>query len=197
MQAVQSHQASAPRKPIARDEFADHFKHAYAKSVNWRLKKGGASREEIRRRAEAKGHDFTDEQVEHSYQNLRAAYLNQLQAGCIAQYLDDQKPSVAEWERIRGQTFAVAETLELKEVIQTISDHVMLDEEQRHQLEKVEMTFGENGASVAGKILDQNIADLGLEKLGEVREPVSAIILKARPASPEQRVLRNIQGGLK
>jgi hypothetical protein len=197
LQAVQNHAASAPRQPIHKDEFSARFKRSYAKSVNWRLKKGGSSREEIRRHAEAKGHKLTDAQIEQSYQNLRGGYLKRLQSGCIAQYLDDQKPSADEWERIRLQTFVIAETLELKEIIGTLSDHVNLDNEQRHQLEKVEQNFGENAIVVMGKILDQNIAALGLEKIGAVQEPVSAIILKAPPMSARQRVLHGIQPGLK
>jgi hypothetical protein len=184
LQAVQHHAGTAPRKPIGKNDFVAHFKDGYARSVNWRLKKGGASREEIRRQAEKMGHKMTEEQIEESYQSLRAGYRMQLQACCLAQYLDDQKPSADEWERLRPHVFALAETLELKEIIETLADQVTLDDEQRRQLDKVEKNFGENAVVVMGKILDQNIAALGLEKIGEVSEPVSALILKASPVRP-------------
>jgi len=186
LQAVQTHAASAPRKLIRKDEFVENFKHSYARSANWRLKKGGASREEIRRQAEMKGHQFTDAQIEETYNRLRTGYLNRIQLACIAQYLDDQKPSADAWERIRPQTFAIAETLELKELIETLSDRIRLDAEQRHELEKVEKTFGEDGVAVMEKILARDIAALGLVKIGEVNEPVHAIILQA-PAAAQQR----------
>ena len=116
LKAVQNHQASAPRQPIRKDEFAAHFQRGFAKSVNWRLKKVGVSREEIRRRAEEKGHKFNDEQIEESYRNLRVGYLVMLQNGCLAQFLDEQKMPADEWERLRPRAFAIAETLELKEI---------------------------------------------------------------------------------
>jgi hypothetical protein len=195
LQAARNHVGTAPRKPITKTDFTTEFKKGYARGVNWRLKKGGASREEIRRQAEKKGYKFTDEQIEESYQNLRTAYLQQLQSCCIAQFLDDQKPSADEWERIRLHAFAVAETLEPKEIIETIDSYCLLDEEQRRQLDKVEKNFGDTAVAVMGKILDQNIAALGLVKLGEVTEPVNAVILKAPSAAEGQRVLHAINTG--
>jgi hypothetical protein len=196
LQAVQDHAASAPRKPIAKTEFVDRFKAGYARSVNWRLKKGGASRDEIRRHAEKKGRTLTDEQIEQSYRNLRVGYLKNLQSGCIAQFLDDQKPSANEWERIRTQTFAIAETLELNELVETISEHTSLDAEQRHQLGKVAKNFGEDAVAVMRRILDQDIASLGLELLAEVKEPVAALILQA-PASIRRRGPQVLEPALK
>lgn len=177
LERVQKFEAPAARQPIRKEDFAEHFKKGYARSINWRLKKGGASRDEVRRQAAKKGQQLTDEQVENVYQKLHHRYLRQLQEGCIAQYLDDQKPAAGEWERIRPQTFAIAETLELKEIIATISEYVDLDEEQTHQLEKIEKNFGEDATVVMNRILDQNIASLGVKKLGEVAEPVRALIL--------------------
>jgi hypothetical protein len=185
LEAVQKFPAPAPRQSISKKDFVGHFKTAYARSINWRLKKGGASRDEIRRQAEKKGKPLTDEQLETSYQNLHQKYLQQLQAGCIAQYLDDQKPAAAEWERIQTRTFAIAETLELKEIIEIISGNVELDEAQQQQLGKVQKNSGEDAIAVMERILDQNIATLGLKKIGGVTEPVRALIMLA-PEEPEE-----------
>ena len=194
LEAVQKFSAPAPRQPILKENFVERFKKAYARSINWRLKKGGASRDEIRRSAEKKGLQFTDEQIEESYQRLHQTYLLQLQLGCIAQYADDQKPDAAEWENIRSQVFAIAETLSLDEIIETIDGHLDLEEEQREQLKKVSKNSDEDGTVVIGKILVQNIANLDLKKLGEVTEPVRAIILlaeeKTQPAKLPETIVK-------
>ncbi len=182
VKAVNEQQAGAPRKIVSAASFLADFKKGYAKSMNWRMKKGGVSREEIKRTAEAGGNKLTDEQLDESYRDLRENYLRELQAGCIAQYLDEQKPAASEWEKIRECAFAVPETMDVKEVSEAIAGMVTLDEEQRHALDKLEKTFGETGVDVTRKIVARNIASLGLETLGEVREPVPALILKA-PAS--------------
>jgi len=185
--AIQKHPQPSSRKPIFRDGFPAQFKKSYAEGMNWRLKKGGASREEIRRQAEKKEHnldkDALEEVIESTYHSQRASYVVELQAGCIAQYLDEQKPSAADWERLRPRVFAIPETLELKEVIEAISNAAKLDEEQRHQLDKVEKAFGETALNVMENILRQNIGTLGLQKLGEVKEPVGALIFLS-PETP-------------
>jgi hypothetical protein len=182
LNAVRAHPATAAPKPVSRDGFIAQFKKEYVRSVNWRMKKGGSSREEIKRQAQADGLELTEEQLEESYQRLRADYLRQLRDGCMSQFLDEQGLSAEEWERIRGEAFAIPETMGVKEISEIIQDVVSLDEEQRHQLSKVEQSFGESAVEVIRRILCENIGALGLETVGEVQEPVHAIILKAKAA---------------
>jgi hypothetical protein len=185
LEAVKTLSATAPRQPIHKSDFVEHFKKAYARSINWRLKKGGASRDEIRRQAEKKGQNLSDEQLEACYQSLHQTYLRQLQAGCIAQHLDDQKPPAAAWERIRSRAFAVAETMKLDEIIEIISAHVELNADQRQQLESLEISPGADAVAVMENILIRNLAGPGLKSIGEVTEPVHALILLAsEPAAP-------------
>lgn len=181
IKSVAAHPTQSPRKPVSCEQFIIEFKKSYARSMNWRMKKGGASREEIKRQAEADGLELSAEQIEESYQSLRESYLRQLRSGCISQFLDDQKLSAADWERIRDRTFAIPETMDVKEVSEAMQDALSLDEEQSHQLGKVTASFGETGVDVTRRILKENIGALGLEALGEVREPVHALILKTSP----------------
>src|SRR5207244_779028 len=136
--AVRQHPKAAERIELKRENFVENFRKGYTRSMNWRLKKGGASREEIRRQAAADHKELTDEQFEEAYKELRASYVRRLQEGCVAQYLDEQNLVAAEWERIQDRTFAIPETLELKEVVEVISTAMCLDDEQRHALEKVQ-----------------------------------------------------------
>ena len=180
--AVQQHPATAPRIPVKGEEFAARFKAAYAKEMNWRLKRGGVSREEIRRQAAKDGTKLTDEQFEEAYQEQRANYLAELQAGCIAQYLDEQKPAPAEWEEIQPRVFAVPETLTEGEVRAALQENCQLDEEQTHRLEQIKLTFGQTALDFMRQVVEENRGALGLKRLGAVQEPVPAEIFLVEAA---------------
>ena len=182
LDAARKHPQPAPRRPVSPAEFLSHFKKKYAEGMSWRLRKGGVSRDEIRRQAEKKGMQLDSGQLEESYRRLRASYLRETQSGCVAQYVDDRKPSTADWERIRKSVFAIPETMELKEVLQSIEEATGLDEDQRHQLSKVESAFGESALDIVDRILRQNVGALGLQRIGEVNEPVRACLLAAPSA---------------
>lgn len=177
--AVRDHPAAAgPRKPATADQFLGYFRQAHTEYMNWRLGKGGTSREELRRQASQDGQEVTDEVIEETYQSMREAYVEQLKDGCVAQYLDDARVSAADWEHRQSTVLAIPETLELKEVIASLNDALELDDEQRHQLDQVETSFGQTGIDIMGTILERNVGSLGLKKLAEVREPVRAWILE-------------------
>lgn len=181
---VRRHPKAPDRIEVKRENFVEDFKKGYARSMNWRLKKGGVSRDEIRRQALRDKQEMTQEQLEEVYTSIRESYVRRLQEGCIAQYLDERQLVASEWERVQDRTFAIPETLEVKEVIEGISNVMILDEEQRHALEKIQMLFGDTAINIADRILNENIGALGLRKVGEVQEPVPAVILMAPENNP-------------
>ena len=89
--ALREHPRAAERLRVTREGFTETFKRQYARGMNWRMSKGGTSREEIRRQAQEDKRSLTDEQLEEVYKEIRATYVEQLQKGCIAQYLDEAK----------------------------------------------------------------------------------------------------------
>jgi hypothetical protein len=182
-QAVRQHPAAAkPRKPAVPEKFTEYFRQAHTEYMNWRLSKGGTSREEISRQAAQDGQEVSAEVIEETYQTMRDTYVEELKDGCIAQYLDDARISAANFESRQTSLLAVPETLVLKEVIATLSEGLNLDDEQRHQLEQVESSFGQSGIEILANILERNVGALGLKKIGEVQEPVRAWILEVPPA---------------
>lgn len=177
LDAVRNHPHTAPPCPHPAEDFVWRFQRAYAESMNWRLKKGGVSRDEMRRQAKQDGMELNDEEFEGAYEMQREQYRRQLQEGCIAQFLDESKMPVTEWERIHHRAVVIPETFELKEIVESLESTLGLDEEQQHQLEKLPLQFGENGIDIARKLLAENTAGLNLYKLGEVTEPVPAWIV--------------------
>jgi hypothetical protein len=177
--ALQGHPATSPRRPTAVADFAEHFRLAYAKDMNWRLKRGGGTREEIRRQAAKDGTEVTDELVEEVYKTQRATANSRLQEGCIAQYLDEQKPSPTEWEEKQHRVFAIPETFTAEEVMEALSSHLELDEEQEHQLKQIQLAFGETALDFMRRVMEGNIGHLGLVRIGSVAEPVPAHLFLA------------------
>ncbi len=177
--AVVAEGSAADRVAVAPADFSQHFKTSYARSMNWMLKQGGISREDIRREAKRMGQEIPDEQVEACFESMREGYVTELRSGCLAQYLDESRLSASEWEKLRDRAFAVPETLNLKEVVETIENTLCPDEEQRHRLEQLQAGRAEDALVVVDRILQDNVGTLGLKKLGEVNEPVRAYILLA------------------
>lgn len=174
LEALRAHPTKSPRKPTLGAAFAANFRDAYTRTMNWRMKRGGTTREEIRRQAEKDGAKLTDEQFEEVYREQRAAYRTELQAACIAQYLDEQKPTAAEWDERQPRAFAVPETFTAEEVRQTLEEHCELDEEQKHRLEQIQLSFGQTALDYMRQVVDGGVGSLGLKRLGTVQEPVPA-----------------------
>lgn len=187
LDALWKHPATSPRIPVKGGEFAARFKAAYAKEMNWRLKRGGATREEIRRQAEKGDHKLTDEQFEEVYNQQRETYVAELQAGCIAQYLDEQKPAPAEWDEIQHRVFAVPETMTGAEVREALELNCDLDEEQTHRLEQIKLTFGQTALDFMRQVMDGNVGALELKRLGSVQEPLPAEIFLVEARDDDER----------
>lgn len=177
LDALRAHPRAAERLPVAKGGFVGTFEQQYARSMNWTMKKGGISREEIRRQAEKDNVKVTEEQLDEMYKEMRASYVEQLLKGCVAQYLDESKVPALEWERIQHRTIAVPETLTREEIVELIETEGCLDEEQERALKKLQVSQGENGVQIVRNIIAGNIAALGLKEMGEIQEPVHAVIV--------------------
>lgn len=173
-EAVKGH-SQLPRKEILKSEFAARFKKSYADGMNWRLKKGGTSREEIKRQAEKNGKPLTEEDYDQCYENMRTAYIIELQSGCIAQYLDDKNVPALAWDRLRDRAFAIPETMTAKEVAEALSISAEFDEDQMARAESLQIGPDETALNLVDKVMAND--GKTLTKLGEVKEPVNAYIL--------------------
>src|SRR5882724_2091050 len=120
LEALKQHPQPAARVPVSADQFLPHFKRNYAEGMNWRMKKGGVSREEIRRQIESRGKTMDEETLNEVYQNMRKAHVAELQRGCLAQYLDEKQIPAAEWERAQARAVVIPETLETEELIEAL-----------------------------------------------------------------------------
>lgn len=186
IEALRQHEKAGDRVALTGNGFVAAFIKAYVHNLNWRLKKGDVTRDQIRLDARREGRALTNEQVEELYRARRAAYVAQLQDACRTQYRDEHKIDAAEWQRLQNRVVAVAETFELKEVVNAVSYAApfALNEQQLHALQRLETSLGDDGIVLIEKIISKNIGGLGLKQLGQVTEPVRAWIVAAPESVP-------------
>lgn len=77
---------SVGAKMIEVDEVPKQFQQAYAREMDWRIERGGATEEEIRRIADQQGNTVTDEEVVQIQQSWRAAISRFLSERVLKQY---------------------------------------------------------------------------------------------------------------
>ena len=196
LEAVQEHPTQSPRKPVNGADFAEYFRLSYAKAMNWRMKRGGTTREEIRRQAKKDRTELTEEEFEEVYWQQRESDMTELQAGCIAQYLDEQKPAAVEWDQIQHRVFAVPTPLTEAEVIELLETHCDLDEEQTHRLKQIKLAFGQTALDFMQQVMAGNLGGLGLKRLGSVQEPVPAEIYLAPDDEDDEDLEDESQAGV-
>ena len=178
LEELQRHPHTAPRVPVSAEEFLTYFKRSYAEGMNWRMKKGGVSRAEIRRQMASKGHEINEEVVENIYKNMRAAHIEEVRRGCLAQYLDTTKKR----RRPNGNdckivALVIPETLENEELIALFESSLGLDQEQREALRRLRPS-GPTALETVDEMLVRDFAGLGLTKLSaETHEPIHAYVV--------------------
>jgi hypothetical protein len=176
LEALRQQPQTAARVPVSAAEFLATFKRNYAEGMNWRMKKGGVSRDEIRRQAESRGNKLDEEAMDEAYKRLRKAHIVEPQRGCLAQYLDQEQILAAHWERELPRTLVIPETLDTGEVVEALEVALALNQEQRHTLRQLRGNKTQSALDSMDEILGQDVGALGLEKLGEVSEPVRAYV---------------------
>lgn len=184
LQALGQQEKATDRMAVSGNGFVTAFTKAYVRNLNWRLKKGDITRDQIRLDAKREGRGLTNEQIEELYRAKRSAYVAQLQDACRTQYRDEQKIDPAAWQGLQNRVVAIPETFDLKEVINALSYAVSaaLNDKQLQALQRMETSLGDDGIVFIEKIISKNIGDLNLRQLGEVSEPVRAWIVAAPEA---------------
>lgn len=179
--ALANHPAASPRIPIKGGEFADRFKASYAKEMNWRLKRGGATREELRRQAAKSDKQLTEEEFEEFCLEYRTGYMMELQRACTQQYQEEQGPTAA------GESpdlLAIPETMTAAEVHEMIEIHSNLDESKTDRMKQFQIQPGQSALNLMQQIVDAGFAP-GLQRAGAVREPVAAEIYLIQATAEE------------
>ncbi|MEM7250756.1 MAG: hypothetical protein AAF493_05000 [Pseudomonadota bacterium] len=102
--------AERPSIPALAKTFVAAFTSSYAAEMDWRIRRGGVSADEIRRVASTGAQDEPDADTISAVQGIwRKAIDTFIESEVIASYLRSEPMPAAEWERQRERVFVVHE----------------------------------------------------------------------------------------
>ncbi len=110
-----------PTKPVDPENFADYFCQSYARSMDWRIARGGVTREEVVRQVEKSGETDPDkrEQLVGLIQSQWRTKINEFYDEQLREnFIKAAKMEPAKWEKIREKLVFVHDSLTGEELFQ-------------------------------------------------------------------------------
>ena len=99
------------------DKFVSRFEAAYKREMNWRIERGGATEQEIRRVCEKKGQDCTAEQVEQIQGLWKTAIGEFLSEQVLRYWRKENGVSSREYERIAPDLVVIHDRLTAEQIL--------------------------------------------------------------------------------
>ncbi len=162
---------SGPYKSPSAEEFPRVFEESYARDMTWRNRRGGPTKEEIRRVAENMDIDFDEDQIDEAHAKTMESTMDQLNDECIQQFVETTPMPVSEWESIRDDIFTIHEKIPPHMLLEYLDSYIGFSEEQMDDMESLtdpDMPIFELFQRINEILPDE----LKLRKVGEVSEPV-------------------------
>jgi len=169
-----------PRKPVAPEQFAEVFTGAYAREMDWRNLRGGATEEEIRRVAADDGNEY-DADVIEGVQDLQRRQAAAGVTVMLTERFTEQHPLS---EEEQGHLLVVHDQLDRGMLLEALDD-ALIDAD-------IDLLFDEDGEGCLDDRLPEDLNEAGslratfaqlnetlpegvrLEKIGELSEPIPA-----------------------
>lgn len=154
--------------PAVASEFREVFERAYADEMDWRLSRGGATEEEIRRIALASGEDYSDEEYASALRLQQHEAIANLNYALRERFAEETTLSVAEWERVSGALVFIHDDLR-PDVLRDILEAWFCEDADEY-VWREELPPRQRFANVVAQIPQERRP----ERLGEVAEPAAA-----------------------
>jgi hypothetical protein len=102
------------------DTFAKYFKKAYASEMDWRIKRGGPTEEEIRRAAERDGNECPQEHITFIREQWRLKILEFIRELVLKDFRKSTKKSRSQWETLYEDAYVVHSKMTPKDILKSI-----------------------------------------------------------------------------
>lgn len=112
---------------ITKDEFPSMFEKSYAREMDWRISRGGATEEEIRRIAEMNGDECTDDAVRTIQFQWRTAIHHFLSERALKRYRKEADLNSFEWEHMQSFGVVVHEHMMAEQLLQAYDEEYYPD----------------------------------------------------------------------
>lgn len=127
---VTKFRAEAPEAgmmPITKEEFPAMFEKAYAREMDWRMERGGATEEEIRRIAEMNGDECTDDTVRQIQTQWRTAIHAFVTDKALKRYRKEAELNSFEWDHMQSYGVVIHERMQGEQLLQVYDEEYYPD----------------------------------------------------------------------
>ncbi len=112
--------------PLTPETFVDRFTQAYAREMDWRIRKGGVSAEEVRQVARVGGmEELSETEIQQVQLIWKAGIANFVEEQIRETFLRTTTLSAAEWEAQRGRVRVIHEQLSPEDLMEELADRWM------------------------------------------------------------------------
>jgi hypothetical protein len=160
------------------DKFVQRFEAAYKKEMNWRIERGGATEQEIRRVCELNGQDCTAEQIEQIQGLWKTAIGEFLSAQVLRGWRKDSGMPAREFDRIADRLVVIHNRLTPEQVLEAfLSDYEAddSDDDQMHETVKA-WCSAESTISAFRRLIKEKGTETHWTLICELQKPLAAEI---------------------
>jgi hypothetical protein len=162
------------------DKFVPRFETAYKREMNWRIERGGATEQEIRRVCEKNGQDCTAEQVEQIQGLWKTAIGEFLSEQILLGWRKESRITSLEYDRISDRLVVIHKRLTPNQVLEAFrsdSDDDDLDDDDDQILAQVKAwCAAESSISAFRKLIEEKGKDARWKRIWELKKPLAAEI---------------------
>ncbi len=160
-----------PAKTISRESFASVLEVVYAKEMEWRNSRGGATLEEIRAIGASTGEVYDDDAIEATHELAERQAMEELDETIRERFLEETKLSAIEWERVRDRVIVIHDSMNPDAFEEAVGARLDDDELERLDFESDALP------RVAFSDFNKTLAEARrFKRLGTVASPVGADI---------------------
>lgn len=162
------------------DKFVSRFEVAYKREMNWRIERGGATEQEIRRVCEKNGQECTAEQVEQIQGLWKSTIGEFLSEQLLRVWRKDSGMPAREFDRISDRLVVIHKRLTPSQVLEASRsdfDGDDVDDEEDQNLDKVKAwCSSESTISAFRKLIKQKGTETHWTLICELKKPLVAEI---------------------
>jgi hypothetical protein len=164
------------------DKFVSRFEAAYKREMNWRIERGGATEDEIRRICQKNGQDCTAEQVEQIQGLWKTAIGEFLSEQILIGWRKESRISSLEYDRISDRLVVIHKRLTPQQVLEASrcdsdDEDQDLDDEEDQMLTRIKAwCSAESSISAFQKLIEQKRAGARWKRIWDLKKPLVAEI---------------------
>ncbi|MCE1248751.1 MAG: hypothetical protein LWY06_19090 [Firmicutes bacterium] len=176
-EAALSNIGDKPLSPVSSDSFREKFENAYKQETEWRLLRGGATEDEIRRVAGGMDGEIDEETVSSAKLVMKSKAAFQLSQVCRNRFISDNIITEGRWKARENLLVIIHENMNSDEALFELFSIDGFDPDQETENEMLEIIKNEP-SKIAGferaiLIVSEKIK---LTKLGEINKPLRAAL---------------------